>query len=84
MPKTSIFNKVEQKLQAVIDIGNKGMLSSVFLKNKFVIGCKEGTVFEIDMETLKITKTYKAEMAVNAICNLSGFLEDTFVISQSM
>lgn len=45
---------------AVIDIKKKGMVSSVHLKNKFVIGCKEGSVFLFDLDTLKITKTYKA------------------------
>jgi hypothetical protein len=65
----------------MIDINKKGMISSCCLKNKFLIGCKEGSVFEVDNETLKIVKTYKANTAVNAIEYLHSFLADTFIIS---
>lgn len=38
----------DQRALTEIDIGGKGMVSSVSLKSKFVIGCKDGSVFEID------------------------------------
>lgn len=57
------------------------MISTCCLKNKFLIGCKEGSIFEIDMESLKIEKTYKAATAINTIEYLEEFLADTFVIS---
>jgi hypothetical protein len=65
----------------LIDIQNKGMISTCCLKNKFLIGCKEGSVFEIDMDNLRVEKTFKADTAVNSIEHLDEFLADTFVIS---
>lgn len=60
------------------------MTCSVQLKTKFVIGCKEGSIFEFDIDTLKNIKRYKAESAINTIEYMQSYLADTFVISQSM
>ena len=71
----------KQKLFAQIDIQGKCMISSVCKAKKFVIGCKEGSVIEIDLDTLEKTKVYQASTVVSAIEYLDTFLEDTFVIS---
>ena len=57
------------------------MISSVCLAKKFVIGCKEGSVIEIDLDTLEKTKVYQTSTVVSCIEYLDTFLEDTFVIS---
>lgn len=81
MPKSGNLNKFEHKIHTVLDIQGKSMISSVCLKKKFVVGCKDGSVIEFDSETLKMTKCYKASTTVNAIEYLDSFLGDTFVIS---
>jgi len=66
----------------VININQKGMISSCVLKNKILIGCKDGTVYEIRTDTYQIEKSYEATTAATAIEYLNEFLADSFVISQ--
>lgn len=68
----------------MIDIQKRGMVSSVCIKTAIILGCKEGSVLEVDMESLKVTKSYKASTVVNSVQYLQSFLTNTFIISQSM
>lgn len=84
LPHTGLFTKTEQKKLLVIDISKKGMISSCVTKNKILVGCRDGTLFEIETDTFKITRAYLADKAVAAIEYLNSFLADSYVISQSM
>jgi hypothetical protein len=44
------------KRQSFIDIAHKGMVSSVYLDDCFVIGCRDGTLLEICGKKLVIQK----------------------------
>ena len=54
------------------------------MKNSIVIGCKEGSVLEIETENFKVAKKYKTNTAINSIQLMKSYLEDTYIISQSM
>lgn len=60
------------------------MISSCVIKNKILIGCRDGTMFEIETDSFKITRQYQANTAVTAIEYMNSFLADSYVISQSM
>lgn len=49
-----------------------------------VIGCKDGTVFEVNLKDWTVTKTHVISTCVTAIEHLNGFMEDTYVISQAI
>ena len=54
VPQNKWFSEPDKKRVAFIDIEGKGMLSSCTVKGKVVIGCKDGTCFEIDTDSFKI------------------------------
>ena len=45
------------KLSQVINIQKKGFVNSKVLKHKVMAGCKDGTLFEIDPQTMLIVRS---------------------------
>jgi hypothetical protein len=50
VPHNKWFSEPDKKRVAFIDIEGKGMLSSCAIKGKVLIGCRDGTCFEIDSD----------------------------------
>ena len=74
----------ENQFVTTINIQKKGLVCSKVLKKKMLIGCKDGTVFEVDSKEWAVTKTHTISTCVTAIEHLNGFMEDTYVISQAI
>ena len=53
-------------------------------KNKVLAGCKDGTVYEICLRDFCVTKEHQFRASVTAIELLSGFMDSTYVVSQSL
>jgi hypothetical protein len=60
VPNNKWFSKPDMKQYSVVNIENKGMISSCCIKNKILVGCKDGMIFEIEAESFKVTKSYQA------------------------
>jgi hypothetical protein len=82
--KSSVFKKKETpskkdkekaaKLQmqvAVIDINMRGMVSSLAREKSLFVGCRDGTLFEIDVKKLRIVRELQTECTISAIADIS-------------
>lgn len=83
LPNTEITKTL--KVYKNINIDKKGMTCSVAFKNKLIVGCKDGNVFEVDSESLTVLKNYQGKtpvMSVDVLYDITTV--DLYVMSQKI
>ena len=67
MPK---YVQRNQHVYKEINISGKEMICSLVLKSSLFIGCKDGTLIEIDLTSLKFIREMQTEHAISCIAEV--------------
>ena len=74
------FVERHQPLNTTIQLQGRGMVCSLVRQNSLIIGCRDGTLLEIDTKTLKLKRELQTGCSISTIEELQ---QDVLILGQN-